>query len=263
MIRFRRMTEADIPAGLALCRAAGWNQTEADWRIFLKLAPRTTSVATIDDAVVGTVSILDYGSGFAWLSMLLVDPIARGKGVGTALFEHALELGSHIPCIRLDATPEGRRIYVKYGFTDDFGLTRWEGTPAAPPLSPNAEMEQDRMAQIDRQVFGADRSAALFSDPKAPHALGESGFALARRGFFADHIGPVVAADAHAAAALLQQLLLQLGGRPVILDVPDSAAAIVPPEFVSRRKLLRMSKGVNPSPGQPEKEFAIRGPEFG
>ncbi len=263
MIRFRQMTEADIPAGLALCRAAGWNQTEADWRVFLSLAPRTTSVATIDDAVAGTVSILDYGSGFAWLSMLLVDPIARGRGVGTALFEHALELGDHIPCIRLDATPEGRRIYVKYGFADEYELTRWEGTPAGPAVAADAEFDRERVAQIDREVFGADRSAVLWSDPTAPHAAGETGFALARRGFFADQIGPVAAGGIHAAAALLQRVLLQLGGRPVIVDVPDSAAAMVPPGFTGRRKLLRMSKGVNPSPGRPEREFAIRGPEFG
>ena len=31
-IRLRTMTAADIPAGLALCRAARWNQIDADWR---------------------------------------------------------------------------------------------------------------------------------------------------------------------------------------------------------------------------------------
>ena len=30
------MTEEDIPAGMGLCRAAGWNQLEEDWRVFLR-----------------------------------------------------------------------------------------------------------------------------------------------------------------------------------------------------------------------------------
>jgi hypothetical protein len=39
MIRVRRLTAADLPAGLALSRQAGWNQTEADWRRCLDLQP--------------------------------------------------------------------------------------------------------------------------------------------------------------------------------------------------------------------------------
>src|ERR1035437_6165410 len=30
----RAMTTEDIPGGLRLCRASGWNQLEEDWRLF-------------------------------------------------------------------------------------------------------------------------------------------------------------------------------------------------------------------------------------
>ena len=39
MITFRQMESADIPAGLSLCRAAGWNQLSRDWELFLRLSP--------------------------------------------------------------------------------------------------------------------------------------------------------------------------------------------------------------------------------
>ena len=34
-MRLRAMTMEDIPGGLRLCRAGGWNQLEEDWRLFI------------------------------------------------------------------------------------------------------------------------------------------------------------------------------------------------------------------------------------
>ena len=39
MIRVCALTAADLPLSLRLCGAAGWNQTEADWRRCLDLQP--------------------------------------------------------------------------------------------------------------------------------------------------------------------------------------------------------------------------------
>ena len=47
MIRLRLMTGDDVPAGLALSRQAGWNQTEADWRRALALQPDGCFVASV------------------------------------------------------------------------------------------------------------------------------------------------------------------------------------------------------------------------
>ena len=37
MIAYREMTPDDIPAGLNLCRLAGWNQLARDWELFLQI----------------------------------------------------------------------------------------------------------------------------------------------------------------------------------------------------------------------------------
>jgi len=48
MITHRKMNMRDIPAGLSLCRAAGWNQLARDWELFLQLNSEGCFVA-IDD----------------------------------------------------------------------------------------------------------------------------------------------------------------------------------------------------------------------
>src|SRR5262245_63303442 len=118
------MDFADIPAGLALCRASGWNQTEQDWRYFLTAAPHGALAAVEHGRVVGTVATLPYGP-FAWISMVLVDPAARRKGVGTELLTRGLALVPERMAARLDATPAGEALYRKIGFFAEYGLSRW------------------------------------------------------------------------------------------------------------------------------------------
>ena len=83
-VLIRQMTVSDVPAGLRLCRASGWNQTARDWEHFLTTAPRGAFVAIEDGQVIGSVATLPYGP-FTWVSMVLVDPAARRRGLGTLL----------------------------------------------------------------------------------------------------------------------------------------------------------------------------------
>jgi GNAT superfamily N-acetyltransferase len=122
-VSFREMTSLDIPAGLDLCRASRWNQTEGDWRHFLAAAPHGALVAVEGGTVIGTVATLPYGP-FTWISMVLVDPTARGRGVGTALLHRGLEAVPHGSTARLDATPAGEVLYRKLAFAGEYGLTR-------------------------------------------------------------------------------------------------------------------------------------------
>ena len=81
-IQFPAMTSEDVPAGLALCRLARWNQTERDWELFLRLSPNDCRVAVKGDQVVGTVTTVNYQNLFSqtlfsWIGMVLVDPAQR------------------------------------------------------------------------------------------------------------------------------------------------------------------------------------------
>ena len=100
VVDFREMGPADIEAGLRLCRASHWNQVRRDWEVFLQLSPHRCLVAVKDAQVVGTAATMRYEGRFAWVAMVLVDPDARGRGIGTRLVREALALLTDVPCIR-------------------------------------------------------------------------------------------------------------------------------------------------------------------
>jgi len=279
-VALRPMQLSDLPAAVALCRAAGWNQTEAEWRLFLERAPGQTVAAERDGRTIGTALLWPYGPHVAWVAMVLVDPAERGRGVGRALLDHAIGLAGEGQALRLDATPAGRLLYSTMGFRDDFGLARYRRlTPTSVDVSRPVELLRpewwDAILQVDRRVFGADRRATLeFCWRSAPELAwivrapsGIVGFALGRHGHDTDHIGPIVAADTDAAIALAAASLSRITSRPSSIDVPDDqhafAAWIRERGFALERPFTRMTRGTIDDAGLQAQVFAATGPEFG
>ncbi|HUG53763.1 MAG TPA: GNAT family N-acetyltransferase, partial [Vicinamibacteria bacterium] len=89
-LTFREMKEEDLAAGLRLSRASGWNQTEEDWRRLLSLGEGLFRLGEDDGRVVASGGAVRYGDALAWICMVLVEPAARGRGVGTAIFDEVL-----------------------------------------------------------------------------------------------------------------------------------------------------------------------------
>ncbi len=280
------MTEKDIPAGMRLKEIAGWNQTEADWRIFLEAGREGCFVAEVDGAVRGTATTILYGGRFAWVSMVLVDPEYRGRGIGTRLLERCIEhLDSmQVPCIKLDATPLGKPIYEKLGFQSEYELERWalKRRPKDLPRRDRTEPEEpmpgpllEHILKADREAFGADRTAVLRAvNRDAPvftdglwNAGGMEGYAFGRRGSFANHLGPWIAKDEGTGERLLERFLEQSSRECAIADCakanPFAKKLLQARGFEFARPLTRMFRGRNDFPGRPELVCAILGPEFG
>ena len=276
------MTQTDIPAGLRLCRASGWNQLESDWRCFLDLSPQGCRVVEHEDRVVGTVTTLRFEERFSWISMLLVDPEMRHRGIGSMLLGEALRLLDDVPTVRLDATPAGKLVYDKFGFVDEYRLVRMRAQALSPTSQTTSgvrsmtDADLRRLIELDREVFGAYRGTILRhqfgSAPEyafvAESAAGEfRGYALGRHGFNAEHIGPLAAADDTVARSLVSACLSNCGSRPFLLDAPQHTEAwtlwLKSLGFVEERPFIRMFRGPNTYPGLPLHQFAITGPEFG
>lgn len=276
------MEVADIEAGLRLCRAAGWNQLECDWRWFLGWNPAGCRVAVCGGEVMGTVATLRFEERFGWISMLLVDPSMRGRGIGSALLREALGLLEDLETVRLDATPAGKLVYERHGFQEEYPLVRMKAAvPAAGPDAalPGARlMEESDLARVldfDRAVFGADRGALLrglyATAPEyafVTETAGEiGGYAFGRHGFRAEHLGPVAAAEEGAARGLVSACLARNRDRQFSLDCTEHSAAwrrwLERLGFVAERPFVRMFRGSNAWPGMPQRQFAIAGPEFG
>jgi GNAT superfamily N-acetyltransferase len=281
-VSIRTMTTADIPAGLALCRAARWNQTPDDWRFFLAMAPAGALVAEEDGAVIGTVATVPYGP-FTWVSMVLVDPGSRGRGVGRLLLERGLALVPGGVTARLDATPAGEPVYRTLGFAAEHRIARWfvDAASSAGALTraghrrPLARGDWPHILQMDRHVFGASRQPLLermaAEAPEYAWVLDTGGriraYLFGRHGHVRDQLGPLVADTRESAQLVLHSCLASHPGRSFFIDAPERAdgwtAVLEGLGFAVERPFLRMNRGRLTAPGNPGVVYAVTGPEFG
>jgi len=279
------MTEQDIAGGLRLNTLSGWNQTAADWQRFLENSPRGCFVMEHEGKVVGTATTICYENRFAWIGMVLVDPEFRKKGIGTELLKKTIEHldDADILTMKLDATPQGKPIYAKLGFAEEYEIARWilkrppgtDSTTRRSTREPLGEKQKEQIFRLDKESFGADRSFLLRAlceeGPEFAAAVWEDellqGYAFGRPGLFADHLGPWMAKTPEAAENLLRAFLTASSRETLIVDCLKANSMAVELlrgfGFTSSRPLTRMFRGPNTYAGRPDLLCAILGPEFG
>jgi GNAT superfamily N-acetyltransferase len=273
------MATADIPAGLRLCRASGWNQVRRDWEQLLDANPGGALVLEKGPVVVGTICSLRYGP-FGWLAMVLVDPAERGKGLGSRLLAAGLDLLDDVPAVRLDATPAGEGLYRVRGFAEEARLSRMTGIAPAvagaglPFTRPMTADDLSRVADWDRDVFGASRRPLLewlFAGAPdyariAERPEGIAGYTLGRHGHSFEQLGPLVARSGDVAVALASACLNRHAGRPFVVDAmqhaPDWPRWLASIGFTEQRTFSRMARPLERF-GVAELQFASAGPELG
>lgn len=288
---------ADLDEALELSIAAQWNQNADDWRLMLASGRGFGIRAHDGDAhagrrrLVASVLVLPYGERFGWISMMLVLPAWRRRGLASALMRHAVaNLQADRRYAVLDATPAGREVYLREGFADGWRFARYRREASSPAVSskevaaatedatirPLRESDWSAVEALDTTAFGARRAAllrALFARwPSAAQVLvGDDsvvrGFVLGRDGRQARQLGPLVADDVHGARVLLASALYSTDVA-VYLDLLESRAAELSPwlrqrGFVLQRQFTRMVRGASGAPGDPTRLWAVAGPELG
>ncbi|MEO6830252.1 MAG: GNAT family N-acetyltransferase [Acidobacteriaceae bacterium] len=252
-----------IQRALLLSKEAGWNQNAADWAVFF--AHGTVLGFTVGERLVATAAALPYGEELGWISMVLVTPEWRRRGLAHQLVAACTAVLRN--CGRaafLDAAPAAISIYAALGFVPLCGMERWEGDGGAVAATgTSADLALDRFA------FGADRHF-LFEDflsrPDSLAMHSANGFAILRRGSAASHLGPIVAEPGDASLLLVERGIRAASGR-VLVDVLDAGRGIIPQlaalGFQQRRCFTRMALGLTSLPGNPAWLLAAAGPEFG
>ena len=258
---------------------AGWNQNVADWRFMLG-AGRGFGCRGADGKWQASSLVLPLGDRLAWISMVLVTKAQRRGGVGTGLLKRCLaEVKESGAVAGLDATEQGRPIYLPLGFHDLYRISRWhfDGAKAETSkvgLRPMVSSDLPTIIAYDCALSGMERPALLrhlaSRQPDAAwvaEADGRpTGFVLGREGRSASSIGPVVADDEDTGLALIAKAAASVPG-PFIIDVPDAHAEIrrwlEGQGAVSPRGYVRMTLGEAPGLSDPSHLFALAGPELG
>ncbi len=281
------MADADVRFADRIRDSAGWNQTLQDWQRLLRHDPEGCFVAEWNGRPAGTATTTTFSKDLAWIGMVLVDPDLRRRGIGRALLVHCIEhlRQSGVRCIKLDATPLGRRVYGPLGFVAEWSLSRWETAKLAACLE-RVDATSDRcprpldrgglgrVADLDEAAFGVARERMLAmlaaqSDTRVRRdGVGRvTGYGMLRPGQRANYLGPMVAQDESSGVALADDLLGSIQGRRLYWDIPDENHAAVRVAERSgmhrQRTLTRMWLGENARPGSPSAQWAIAAPEIG
>lgn len=263
---------------------AGWNQNVADWRFMLG-AGRGFGIMGPDGRWLASSLVLPLGQNLAWVSMVLVTEGSRRGGVGTGLLKRCIdEVRSADAVAGLDATDQGRPIYLGLGFEDLYRIDRWhfdgtaEDVPAPPTgitVRPITTADLPRLAVYDRPLTGMERPSILahlaLRQPARAWVAEDiggkiAGFVLGREGRTATSLGPIVA-DSEAVAMTLMARAAAAGAGPFIVDVPQTHGALrtwlEQQGAISPRGYTRMTLGKAKGLDDPRHVFALAGPELG
>jgi GNAT superfamily N-acetyltransferase len=199
-----------IDGGLALSRAENWPHSRNDWMLAEQLSNGVAAIDA-DGRVTGTTLFTPYGA-CGTINMVIVDKSMRGLGVGKRLMEAAFQLAEGRP-LRLVATQEGLPLYEKLGFVANGKIVQHQGhvRPVDRPdgVEPMQAGDLDAVKHLDREAFDGDRSSlveALLERGEIAvirRAGSVEGWAAIRPFGLGEVIGPVVAADAESARALI------------------------------------------------------------
>ncbi len=255
-IAYRLMTVADLTASIYVRKAAFESLTVAPevrppWtpsyprtqRHLLTTDPGGSVVAEIDGVIVGYAQGLLRGDIW-FLSQLFVQPEVHGLGIGAGLLGRAQRYGrdngARVFSVVSTAQPVSQSLYMRHGMLAFAVGYRMSGDLEALRALPEPDVSkkrivdcsgwQDQIAQLDRDVFGAERRqdhAAYISggvsagDVSAfgltrDGALAGYGYAIADGGF----IAPIAAYDA------ADQLPLLRMGAEWLLDHETSTGSM-------------------------------------
>lgn len=231
----RQASAVEVGIMLDWAAAEGWNPGLDDAGAFRSADPEGFFMADVQGRPVAAISVVNHAPDMAFLGLYLCHPSHRGRGIGYALWQHAL---SHAGgrTVGLDGVAEQQANYSKSGFVRAGATTRYEGRLSAVPDSAIGLAQQVDLAALrtlDRQANGVDRPAFLSAwtrrtEHRATYVLqgadGPTGFATARDCRTGVKIGPIIAPDAPAALRLARAARVERQPGPTYIDLPASSS---------------------------------------
>ncbi|KMO14146.1 GNAT family N-acetyltransferase [Methylobacterium platani] len=272
----RSMTGADLEAAHGLSVEVRWPHRADDWRLMLELGHGLVACDE-DGQVTGSAMWWPFGESLATIGMVIVSPQRQAKGTGRRLMRELFAAAGD-RTIRLTSTEAGRRLYESEGFRVTGGLTQYHGTADAAAavddarVRPATEADWPGIVALDREASGGDRSRMLAALRRvgAISVLEEggriAGFAVCRAFGRGHLVGPIVAADEHAAVALASPHVRTHAGTFLRLDTTERDGPLA--AFAQACGLanvdapVTMTRGTIPQAG-PARIFAVTSQALG
>lgn len=220
-----------LDGALALSRQVNWPHRREDWQMMLGLSE---GIVAIDDrgVVAGTVLLTPFGADCATINMVIVDAALRGRGFGRKLMEGAIAMAGERP-LRLVATSDGLPLYEKFGFVASGTILQHQGSactiPAPEHVEPATPGDLAAIRALDRAAFGADRTRLIdiLESNGQLAVIRRDGAVVAYAALRAfgrgEVIGPVIAANADDARALIAHFAAPRAGSFLRIDTTDRA----------------------------------------
>lgn len=239
----RTMTRAEVDGTLDLAADEGWNPGLHDALPFHLADPAGFLAGVADGRAVASLSAVRYGHRFGFIGLYIVDPAARGRGYGWALWQAGMaRLDGAV--IGLDGVVARQDDYRACGFGTAHRNIRYRAEPGTVPGQGPGEgtavpgvtvvdartVPFDVLLDLDAPVFPARRAAFLAAWLTMPGTTAlvavrdgrAVGFGAVRPCREGAKIGPLVAPDAAVAAHLLAALAAAApADGPLFLDLPE------------------------------------------
>ena len=228
-----QMNSEDLELAIDWAAQEGWNPGLYDARCFYAADESGYLKGVLNGDMIASISVVKYGSDFAFLGFYIVKPEYRGQGYGYLLWSEAMKDGEGYN-VALDGVVDQQPNYKKSGFKLAHRNIRFKGIKGeATPTHETVDLSQvpfHQLLEYDRKFFPADRKGFLelwISQPQTK-ALGIvetqqlKGYGVIRKCRSGYKIGPVFAEDDKKAMSLVQNLISELkDGEEYFLDIPD------------------------------------------
>ncbi|MGD9866190.1 MAG: GNAT family N-acetyltransferase, partial [Pseudodonghicola sp.] len=155
------MSEAERQRAAEWAAAEGWNPGASDMACFARVDPEGFFAGRQGGEMIAAISVVNYGSDFAFLGFYLVHPDWRGQGHGLRLWQAALEHAGE-RTVGLDGVVSQQANYQRSGFDLAYRNIRFGGRPGRVDPVPGLELRPvtapfEALERLDAQVFPAAR----------------------------------------------------------------------------------------------------------
>ena len=229
----RTATLDELKTVLGWAVEEGWNAGADDAPAFYAADPDGFFVAEVDGELVASISVVNHTEDFAFLGLYICRPDHRGKGLGFALWQHALRHAG-TRTVGLDGVPDQQANYAASGFVWAGETRRFEGDVGGVPsgrVRIASSEDVRKLTAREAEVTGVAKTsfnAKWFErvETRTTFVLGSSvAFATARQCQAGTKIGPLIAETVEQAETLIRHIASSFPA-PIIIDVPTGSEAL-------------------------------------